>query len=251
MLNEGLISGLTLGTVIVYAWCTGIYNSLFLSTGIRHSLDLLSLYIIGVIILLFTRPFWENSTDLASISLLAVVPIVTYSNSDLYCDDILKDNKGKAGIYMWSHTQSGKRYIGSSGDLKRRFYSYFSTTYLESCNGRSHIYNALLKYGYSNFSLEILEYCEPSKCLEREQYYIDLLKPEYNILKLAGSCLGNKARLGLKHSEETKKKMSEARLGRQIPDGAGRHSVQIEVMDLETVTKTVYSSIIVFMLQEP
>jgi hypothetical protein len=36
---------------------------------------------------------------------------------------------------------------------------------------------------------EILEYCEPSKVLEREQYYIDLLKPEYNILKTAG--LGN------------------------------------------------------------
>ncbi len=39
-----------------------------------------------------------------------------------------------------------------------------------------YIYKAILKHGHSNFSLEILEYCEPSKVLEREQYYIDLLK---------------------------------------------------------------------------
>ena len=34
-------------------------------------------------------------------------------------------------------------------------------SYLESQKGSSHVYPALLKYGYSNFSLEILEYCEP------------------------------------------------------------------------------------------
>jgi group I intron endonuclease len=44
------------------------------------------------------------------------------------------------------------------------------------------IARALIKYGYSNFQLDILEYCEPTNCIEREQYYIDLLKPEYNIL---------------------------------------------------------------------
>ena len=63
--------------------------------------------------------------------------------------------------------------------------------------GKSHIYNALLKYGYSRFKLEILEYCEPSKCIEREQYYLDLFEPEYNILKTAGSSFG------FKHTEET------------------------------------------------
>jgi hypothetical protein len=64
------------------------------------------------------------------------------------------------------------------------------------------LYRALLKYGYSNFSLDILEYCEPNVKISREQYYIDLLKPEYNILKKAGS------NLGFKHSEETKLIMS-------------------------------------------
>ena len=52
------------------------------------------------------------------------------------------------------------------------------------------IEKALLKYGYSNFKLEILEYCDKDEVLSREQYYLDFLKPEYNILKQAGSSLG-------------------------------------------------------------
>jgi hypothetical protein len=31
-------------------------------------------------------------------------------------------------------------------------------------------FKALLKYGYSRFKLEILEYCDPSNVIEREQY---------------------------------------------------------------------------------
>ncbi len=62
---------------------------------------------------------------------------------------------------------------------------------------KSFIYRSLLKYGYSNFRLEILEYCDPDKTLNREQAFLDLLQPHYNILKKAGSLLG------FRHSEET------------------------------------------------
>ena|SRR5947209_7562755 len=73
------------------------------------------------------------------------------------------------------------------------------------------IYKTLLRYGYSNFTIEILEYCDSEKCIEREQYYIDLLKPEYNILKRAGSSLG------FKHTEETLAKISAANKGEKHP----------------------------------
>jgi group I intron endonuclease len=63
------------------------------------------------------------------------------------------------------------------------------------------IARALVKYGYSGFKLEILEYCEPELAVVKEQYYIDLIKPESNILKTAGSSLG------YKHTEETMSKM--------------------------------------------
>jgi len=56
----------------------------------------------------------------------------------------------------------------------------------------SHIYNALLLYGHDKFNLEILEYCDKKSVINKEQYYMDLLKPEYNILKIAGSTLGHK-----------------------------------------------------------
>ena len=59
------------------------------------------------------------------------------------------------------------------------------------------IYTALIKYGINNFRLEILEYCDRNNVLAREQFYLDLIKPKYNILKIAGSSLG------FKHSEKT------------------------------------------------
>lgn len=46
---------------------------------------------------------------------------------------------------------------------------------------------ALLKYGYSNFSLDILEFCEISNPRVREIYYFDLLYPKDNIFKPTGS----------------------------------------------------------------
>jgi group I intron endonuclease len=64
------------------------------------------------------------------------------------------------------------------------------------------IYSALLKHGYDNFTLDTLEYCEVDILIEREQYYFDLLKPDYNILKAANS------RIGSKHSLKTKALMS-------------------------------------------
>jgi len=63
-----------------------------------------------------------------------------------------------------------------------------------------------LKYGYIKFSIDILEYCEPSDLIKREQYYMDVLKPEYNILKKAGSSLG------YKHSLKTLLKFKKRKL---------------------------------------
>jgi len=42
------------------------------------------------------------------------------------------------------------------------------------------IHSATLKHGYINFSLDILEYCVIDVLITREEYYLDLVKPEYN-----------------------------------------------------------------------
>lgn len=92
-------------------------------------------------------------------------------------------------MYCWTNLLNGKRYIGSSVNLTNRFYVYFNVKALDRClvRSKSQIYQALVKYGYANFSLDILEYCDSANVIEREQYWLDTLKPEYNILNLASS----------------------------------------------------------------
>jgi group I intron endonuclease len=76
------------------------------------------------------------------------------------------------------------------------------------------IYKAISKYGLENFTLEILEYCSKDTTIEKEQYYLDKLQPEYNLLKKAGSIFG------FKHSLSSRKKMSELALGRVVSEEA-------------------------------
>jgi group I intron endonuclease len=113
---------------------------------------------------------------------------------------------------MWKHTESGKIYIGSAKDLRKRLRTYYNINDLERNSPSMAICRALLKYGYSRFSLTILEYCEVKQCLERENHYFKLFKPEYNILKKAGSSLG------FVHSEESKALMRGAALGRKLSE---------------------------------
>lgn len=105
-------------------------------------------------------------------------------------DKILKDNRGKSGIYRWTSVNNKKSYVGSSTYLARRFNYYLNTNYILSYKSKSKIYSSLLKHGYNAFTLDILEYCEKEELIIREQYYLDKLNPSYNILKLAGSSLG-------------------------------------------------------------
>jgi len=149
----------------------------------------------------------KHSPEPKNIVLSPPVSAKFYPNSDTCKEKILSDNQNKAGIYKWTNRINGKQYIGSSINLSERLSSYYSTTYMEDAlkRGISHIYRALLKNGHSKFSLEILEYCSPDKCLEREDLYLSSLKPEYNINKKATAPF-----LGRKHSGKTKQILSDA-----------------------------------------
>ncbi len=170
-----------------------------------------------------SKIYYKNLTGFyISFSALAF-PIVSYINADTQKESVLNDNKAKAGVYCWTNIESGKKYVGSSIDLYRRFMQYYNIKYITRTAESSLICRALLKYGYSKFKLEILEYCDSSIIIEREQYYIDLLKPEYNILKVAGSLFGFKhspeslqkmREIALNRSDETKAKLREAALGK-------------------------------------
>jgi hypothetical protein len=72
--------------------------------------------------------------------LLSLIPIVVYSNAGIDKSIILKDNKGKAGVYQWTHLESGKIYIGSATDLSVRLKGYFNKNYLSRVKSNSYIY---------------------------------------------------------------------------------------------------------------
>ena len=120
---------------------------------------------------------------------------------------ILKDNAGKSGIYMLTNKLTGDIYVGQSIDLRKRFLNYFNLSYLSRRNELI-ICRAIIKYGYSNFSITILEYCDKCDLDIREQHYFDVLNPKYNIQKIAGG-----SSKGLILSEETKNKISKALKG--------------------------------------
>ena len=130
--------------------------------------------------------------------------------------NILVENKGKSGIYMFTNKLTGDIYVGQSVDLSKRFKKYFSLSYIKSID-ELRIHRALIKYGYSNFSITILEFCNKSDLNTREQYYFDTLNPQYNVLKTAGSSLGRKL------TEETKAKISQALKGLFVGDKAYWH----------------------------
>lgn len=145
-----------------------------------------------------------NNNNNNNIKIELVSPVIKYTNSDQLKSQVLKDNKGKSGIYRWVNNLNGNTYVGSAVDLAKRLGSYYNNKELTR-NSRP-IKDALLKYGHMNFTLEILEYCPKVTLIEREQFYMDLLIPEYNILKYAYSVLG------YKHTQETLEKLKEKRI---------------------------------------
>ena len=158
---------------------------------------------------------------------LAIIAIKKYSDAKEDKQKILIENGKECGVYQLTNKLNGKRYIGSGVNLAKRLANYYSKSHIETTLLRSKmpVYLAVVKYGINNFKIEILEYCDKSVVLERETYYIGKLNPEYNILKVGGSCLGFKftgesleklkihlakvhaSRKGCKHSEETKIRM--------------------------------------------
>lgn len=117
----------------------------------------------------------------------------------------------RSGIYRIDNSINGKCYVGSSIDLDRRRKEH-TYSLLNNSHANKHLQSAYNKYGREHFKftiIELLEICDAIKerLLEREQFWIDNLLPEYNILLIAGSSLG------FNHSEETKQSISNTMTG--------------------------------------
>ena len=96
-------------------------------------------------------------------------PQIKYYNVDTDKINIFTDNRNKIGVYRWINNLNGNTYIGSSINLSVRFYTYYSLRSLAKSNRPME--RALLKYGFSNFSLEILEYCNSEDLLKKNNIF--------------------------------------------------------------------------------
>jgi group I intron endonuclease len=134
-------------------------------------------------------------------------------------------------IYQITNTVNHKTYIGlTTKSLDQRWRAHLNSAISKSSQ---YIHRAICKYGNENFTREILE--ETDSCLmnERERHWIDIIQPQYNMT------LGGEGELGYTHtdrtkallkekrnrrppaSQDTRNKMSRARMGIPMPEGTG------------------------------
>lgn len=111
-----------------------------------------------------------------------------------------------SGIYKITSIINNKIYIGSSKNIEKRF-----NVHKKQLNNNTHINPHLQsswnKYGEENFVFDILEYCDISNLIEKEQFYMDKTLC-YNREIGFNNCIKADRPLGYKHTEEAKKRMS-------------------------------------------
>lgn len=112
-------------------------------------------------------------------------------------------SRPKIGIYQITNLTNGKVYVGQSWDIEGRWRVH------RSSSSSKHLRNAIAKDGIENFQFEILEegLSDQHQLDTREIWWIDALDsrdPAKGYNKLSGGSYG-------KHSDETRKKMSDAK----------------------------------------
>ncbi len=110
-----------------------------------------------------------------------------------------------SGIYKIANEITGDFYIGSTNNITRRFGEH--KTHLKNNKHPNIILQrACNKYGLETMRFYIVELVNNiNNLIIREQYYLDILDPKYNIKKAANS------NLGMHHSEDTKEKISRSK----------------------------------------
>lgn len=88
-----------------------------------------------------------------------------------------------SAVYKITNEITGDFYIGSSRNVKQRWKSHRSRAFWKQ-HPNIKMYQDMQKYGLDNFEFVIIE--ETDNLKEKEQYFIDLLKPSYNSNRAIG-----------------------------------------------------------------
>ena len=88
----------------------------------------------------------------------------------------MKENK-IAGVYKITNKITGDFYVGSSKNIKYRWATHKCLSMWKQ-QPNSKLYQDMSQYGRDNFTIEVIE--KTDNLREREQYWIEQLKPTYN-----------------------------------------------------------------------
>lgn len=140
----------------------------------------------------------------------------------------------KIGIYSFTNKLNGKKYIGSSDDLDRRWNDHF-TLFIRGDHPNSYMQRSVDKHGIDIFEIEWMLKCPEEELLYWEDHYIDLfdsMNSGYNLIsadrrewsketkkKLSKMFSGEgNPFFGRRHTEETKKQISDKNKGRKMSE---------------------------------
>jgi group I intron endonuclease len=95
-----------------------------------------------------------------------------------------------SGIYkIWSKMKPERIYIGSAINIGRRWTRHRGEL-KRNVHGSSKLQRHCNKYGIDDLCFEVLLVCDKDKLIEKEQFFLDTLKPYFNVCPTAYSPRG-------------------------------------------------------------
>ena len=136
-----------------------------------------------------------------------------------------------SGVYAIRNIQTGELYVGSTKCIRNRWRNHIH--FLNKGNHQNKNLQKAYNFDSAAFKFEVLEKCSVEILKDREQVFLDKFKEiSYNIATNAYGGKGphseetrrklSEAAKGKKHTEETRKKISEGNLGKVFSEEAKR-----------------------------
>lgn len=149
------------------------------------------------------------------ISFSKILDSLIDKNSNIYLTGVYKiyNEKHENVFYIGSTSISYNKYIYRNG-FYNRWYTHLRSL-IKNKHHSKYLQKVFNKYGSENFKFEIIEICEPEKCIEKEQYWIDFYKKSY---KLYNTNEKANSVLGYKHTKESKLKISKSHKGKKLTE---------------------------------
>ena len=122
-----------------------------------------------------------------------------------------------AGIYKITCIPTGKFYIGSSVNIRKRWQVHYRTLQ-NGVHDNAHLQSAWAKHGADSFDFEIIEsVLFVEDLITREQYYLDTLQPYKKNIGFNKGKIAEMPMLGSTMSDESREKQSRMRRGKPTP----------------------------------